>query len=114
VLAATPRPGYNPPNMASQVLPGMKGRLWIDQKTFQWVKVTAQVIQPVTIDGFLAKVEPGTEFELEKAPIPGGTWQASHFSMKSEAKVLMMFSHDSSEDDTFSDYKPNNQAARQP
>src|SRR5689334_9993821 len=60
LLKATPRAGYKPPNMEAQVLTGMEGEMWIDQKTFQWVKVTAKVIRPVSIEGFLASVEPGT------------------------------------------------------
>lgn len=107
VLRATPRPGYKPPNMSSQVLPGMTGELWVDQRTFQWVKVTAQVIHPVSIEGFLAQVEPGTRFEFEKGPVEDGRiWLATHFAMRSNAKVLYMFSHNSQEDDTFWDYQP--------
>jgi hypothetical protein len=104
-LKATPRHGYNPPNMHARVLTGMQGQLWIDQKTYQWVKVTAQVIHPVSIEGFLARVEPGTRFELEMAPVEGGTWQSTHFSMRSEAKVLGVFSHNSHEDSTYFDYQ---------
>ncbi len=104
-LRATPRAGYQPPNMDCQVLPGMQGELWIDQKTFQWVKVTAQVIRPVSIEGFLAQVEPGTRFELDKAPVEGGDiWQPSHFSMNSHSKVLFLVNRSSSADQTFSDY----------
>jgi hypothetical protein len=107
VLKATPRPGYKPPNMDSEVLPGMQGELWIDQESFQWVKVTAQVIRPVSIAGFLARVEPGTRFELEKAPVGDGSiWFASHFVEKANAKVLGFFNHNSYEDDTFWDYQP--------
>lgn len=113
-LKATPRPGYNPPNMDTEVLPGMQGELWIDQNTFQWVKVTAEVIHPVSIEGFLAQVEPGTRFELEKSPVQGGTWQASHFSMQSHAKVLFLFNRSSSEDNTFFDYRPVPKAAAAP
>ena len=54
VLKATPRPGYEPPNIESKVLTGMEGKLWIDEKTFQWVKVEATVVRPVSIEGFLA------------------------------------------------------------
>ena len=104
-LKATPKPGYNPPNMHAQVLTGMQGELWIDQKTYQWVKVTAQVIHPVSIAGFLAQVEPGTRFELEKSPVEGDIWQISHFSMKSQAKVLFVFSHNSQQDSTYFDYQ---------
>jgi hypothetical protein len=91
--------------MHAQVLPGMQGQLWIDQKTYQWVKVTAEVIHPVSIEGFLAQVEPGTRFELEKSPVDGGTWQITHFAMKSEAKVLFLFSHNSQENSTYFDYQ---------
>lgn len=104
-LKATPRPGYRPPNMQCQVLPGMQGELWIDQKTYNWVRVTAEVLHPVSIEGFLAQVEPGTRFELENSPVENGIWQATHFSMRSNARVLYMFSHNSQEDDIYFDYQ---------
>jgi hypothetical protein len=104
VLRATPRRGYNPPNLETQVLTGMQGELWIDTKSYQWVKVTAEVIRPVSIIGFLAQVEPGTKFELEKMPVGDGIWMPMRFSMRSHAKVLYMFNRASQEDDTFSNY----------
>lgn len=104
-LKAAPKPGYRPPSMETQVLTGMQGELWIDTKSFQWVRVKAQVIHPVSIAGFLAQVEPGTEFELEKAPVASDVWLASHFSMKADAKVMFLFDHNSQEDDTFWDYR---------
>jgi hypothetical protein len=107
VLKATPRPGYKAPSMETQVLTGMHGELWIEEKTFHWVKVTAQVIRPVSIEGFLAEVEPGTQFLLENGPVgDGSTWQASHFSMKSNARVLHFFPRESAEDETYSNYQP--------
>ena len=105
VLKATPRPGYNPPNMQAQVLKGMQGKMWIDTQTFQWVKVQAKVIEPVAIQGFLATVEPGTHFELEKAPVGDGVWEPVHFSMKSQAKVLFLFHHRSQENDVYFGYR---------
>jgi len=104
-LKATPCKDYHPPNMETQVLTGMRGQLWIDQKTFQWVKVVAEVVHPVSIGGLLARVEPGTRFELENAPVPDGVWFASHFSMKSDAKVLHVFNHSSQDDETYFDYQ---------
>ena len=104
VLKATPRPGYEPPNIESKVLIGMEGKLWIDEKTFQWVKVEATVIRPVSIEGFLAEVEPGTHFELEKAPVTDSIWLPTHFAMKSQAKVLFLFTRKSQADETYSGY----------
>ena len=90
VLKATPRADYRPPNMESQALRGMQGKLWIDKQTFQWVKVEAQVIRPVSIEGFLAEVEPGTRFELEKMPVGDGVWLPKHFAMQSRARALFL------------------------
>jgi len=105
LLKATPRQGYNPPNLQTRVLTGMEGQLWIDKDTYQWVKVTAKVIRPVSIEGFLAQVEPGTRFELEKMPVGNGIWQPKHFSMKALAKVLFFFNRNSQEDEIFFDYR---------
>jgi hypothetical protein len=104
VLRATPRKDYRPPNRDSQVLPGMEGRLWIDKATFQWVRVEAHVTHPVRIEGFLAEVEPGTQFQLEKIPVSQDIWLSSHFVMKSDAKVMLLFRHRSQEDDSFFNY----------
>lgn len=109
VLDATPRPGYQPTDARTQVLTGMRGKLWIDTKTFQWVKVEARVIHPVSIDGFLARVEPGTRFELEKTPVDQGVWLPKHFSLRSRAQVLFVFGHSQSDDDTYLGYHPQKQ-----
>ena len=105
VMVATPRAGYQPPNMETKVLTGMQGELWIDKKTFQWVKVQAEVIHPVSIVGFLARVEPGTRFELEKRPVADGVWLAKHFSMKAHAKILNVFNHKEHADETYYQYQ---------
>ncbi|HVN08859.1 MAG TPA: hypothetical protein VMV61_07805 [Patescibacteria group bacterium] len=105
VLKATPRPGYQPPNMDTKVLTGMEGTLWIDAATYQWVKVEARVIHPVTIAGFLARVEPGTQFVLEKAPVAEGIWLPSHFTVQSKARVLFFFTHRTQKDETYFDYQ---------
>ncbi|MFZ3214194.1 MAG: hypothetical protein WA188_22030 [Terriglobales bacterium] len=105
VLKATPRPGYVPPNRETRVLTGMEGKLWIDKQTYQWVKVEAQVVHPVSIEGFLARVEPGTRFELEKMPVSDGVWLPRHFAMQAHAKVLGLFSHNQQEEDTYWGYQ---------
>jgi hypothetical protein len=104
-LKATPRAGYRPPNLETQVLKGMEGELWIDQASYRWVKVTAKVIHPVSIAGFLATVQPGTQFEVEKSPVSDGIWQVTRFTMQSRARVLGIFSHNGAEADTFYDFE---------
>jgi hypothetical protein len=105
VLKAVPLPDYHPPNRDAEVLKGMQGTLWIDKKTYQWVKVQARVTRPVSIEGFVAKVEPGTRFELDKMPVEDDVWLPERFVMKARAKVFFLFNHNNGEDDTYYDYR---------
>ena len=114
VLKATPRAGYAPPDLETEVLKGMRGTLWIDMDTYQWVKVEAHVVRPVSIAGFLARVEPGTEFELDKGPVASGIWLPRKFVMKSRAKVLFVFSRNSNVDETYFGYHLSNSLLKEP
>jgi hypothetical protein len=107
VFEAVPRAGYVPKSMQMQVLPGMKGKLWIDHTSFRWVKVQAEVVKPVSIAGFLARVEPGTRFELQERPINPSIWLAHVFTMQSRAKILFLISKSSEANETYFNYKPN-------
>jgi hypothetical protein len=84
VLDAASTPGYKPKNREAKILTGMVGKLWIDKETYQWLKVAAQVIKPVSFLGFIAKVGPGTSFVLEQEAVSGNLLP-KHFSMKVKA-----------------------------
>jgi len=101
---ATGKRGYRPPSLSAEVLTGMEGTLWIDQQTCQWVKVEAHVVRPVSIEGFLARVTPGTRFELEYTPVTRAVWLPSHFAMHSRSRVLLVLPHATQADETYSDY----------
>ncbi|HVJ07241.1 MAG TPA: hypothetical protein VM554_02570 [Acidisarcina sp.] len=107
VLKGKPRRGYHPPNKLAKALTGMQGTLWIDAADFHWVKGEVEVVHPVWIGGLIARVDPGTRFELAQDPIADGVWMPSHFSMETRATVLLLFSRSQREDSTyFSYHKP--------
>jgi hypothetical protein len=104
VLDATPNPDYEPPVAKARVLTGMKGRLWIEKGSYHWAKVHAQVFEPVQFGLFVAKVRPGTQFELVQSPIADGAWLPSHFSESVNATVLGIYSIRNRSDEYYSDY----------
>jgi len=106
VLDAEPKPGYQPKSRETKVLTGMKGRLWVDKSQYQWVRVEAEVMRPVNMYGFFAKVGPGTHFALEQAPVAGNLWLPTHFSVKVKASALGFINENSTDDETYRDYKP--------
>jgi hypothetical protein len=104
VLKGTPRADYRPPNNQAKALTGMQGTLWIDAVNFHWVKAEAEVVRPIWMYGFIARIEPGTRFEFEQEPISTGLWMPSHFSMQANAKVFLLFPHYEQDDVTYFNY----------
>ena len=113
VLDATPKSGYEPTSRETKVLKGMRGRMWIDEASGQWVKVQAEVVQPVSFYGFFAKVRPGTRFVLEQEPVTAHLWLPKHFSTHVSASALGFFNEDSVDDETYSKYEPMSQTLSQ-
>jgi hypothetical protein len=109
VFDATPKPGWVPPNRDTKVLTGMRGKLWVDKSEFQWVKVEAEVMRPVSFYA-VATVGPGTRFALEQEPVGDGIWLPRHFSVKVFSTILF-FSHNSLDDETYWDYRLASQTA---
>ena len=90
----------------TKVLTGMRGKLWVDKKNYQWVKVEAEVFKPVSFGLFIAKVKPGTRFTLEQSPVSGNVWMPHHFRVDLSTSILG-YSRNSVDDETYRDYRPN-------
>jgi hypothetical protein len=106
VFDAQPKPGYQPKTRETKVLSGMKGKLWIDKSQDQWVRVEAEVMRPVSLYGVFARVGPGTHFFLEQAPVAGNLWLPTRFSVSVRASALGFINEDSTDDETYRQYKP--------
>jgi len=104
VVEALPRPDFHATDRDSTVLTAMRGTLYIDTQTDQWVKAEAEVAHPVSIVGFIAKVEPGTRFVLEKMPMKDNVWLPRHFTMTAKADILSLIPHRKHEDVTYFNY----------
>ncbi|MBV8865697.1 MAG: hypothetical protein JO210_09920 [Acidobacteriaceae bacterium] len=103
-LLATPDPDYHPPVEKARVLTGMRGQMWIDEQQYHWVKVKAEVIEPVSFGFFIARVKPGTEFDLLQAPV-GDFWLPKRFAQKVNASVLGIYGYRAQQETYYSDYK---------
>lgn len=106
LLNASPKAGYQPKSRETKVLAGMRGRLWVDKASGHWVRVQAEVFQSVSLYGFFAKVQPGTRFLLEQEPVTGSLWLPKHLSMHVNASAFGLVHEDSTDDETYSNYKP--------
>ena len=79
VIDFAPDPRFKPPNMVSDILTGVAGRLWIDRKSKVVTRIEGRVLKPVDFGwGVLARIFPGGTVEFEQANAGGDRWAYAH------------------------------------
>ncbi len=90
VIDAEPRPGYKGRAKRANLLSKFRGRLWIDQQDYQWVRVEAETIAPVSFGWVLARLDPGARMVFEQRRVHGEVWLPSHARMQLAARLALV------------------------
>ncbi|QOY85467.1 hypothetical protein [Paludibaculum fermentans] len=74
IIDAQPRPGFKGKAKRWELLTKFKGRIWVDQAEYQWVRVEAETIAPVSFGWVLARLDPGAKLTFRQARINAEVW----------------------------------------
>jgi hypothetical protein len=105
VLEATPRQGFHPTQPHADILPKIKGKLWIDQQDYSWVKAEAEAIDTISFGLFLARVHKGSHFSFEQTRLNDEVWLMRRFYLNASARLVLFKNEGIEQEDTFSNYK---------
>jgi hypothetical protein len=105
MLEATPHPGYHASGKYGKLFAKVKGKLWVDQQDFGWVKVDGEVTQSFSMGLFLARVQRGSHIVLEQTRLADAVWVPKRLEVKASARILFLKSLDLDRILTYSDYR---------
>jgi len=105
VLQATPRPDYQPHGKYGKIFSRVEGKLWIDKQDLGWIKVDGQVIQPISMGLFLARVLPGSHIVMAQTRVAEGIWVPERIEVRASAKIFFVKSLVIDKTLTYSDYR---------
>ncbi len=105
VIEATPRKDFKPTQPHADVLKKVKGKMWIDKKEYNWVRVEAETLDTISFGLFLARIHAGSRFELQKAHLNNEVWLMRRFYLNGSARLLLVKNEAVEQEDTFSNYK---------
>lgn len=106
VISATPKPGYQARTKYGKIFAEMRGKLWVDQQDFGWVKADVTVTEPFSMGYFLARVQPGSRILLDQTRVGDGLWMPVKVAVEADAKVLFLITYKMNETITYADYRP--------
>ena len=91
VIDYAPNPRWSPPNTTAEALTGLRGRMWIDPRTHQLLRMEGEVFQGVNFGwGMLAHIYPGGRLALDQVDIGGDRWIFSRFIEDVKVRALML------------------------
>ncbi|HET8891924.1 MAG TPA: hypothetical protein VFQ41_23700 [Candidatus Angelobacter sp.] len=105
VIEATPRKDFKPTQPHADILKKIKGKMWIEKKDYNWVKVEAEAIDTISFGLFLFRIHPGSRFLLENAHINNEFWGLHRLIINGSARIALLKNEIAEQEDEFSNYK---------
>jgi hypothetical protein len=105
VIEATPRKDFKPTQPHADILKKVKGRMWIEKKDYNWVKIEAEAFDTISFGLFLFRIHPGSRFVLETAHINNELWAMKRLYINGSARIAVFKNEIAEQEDVFSNYK---------
>ena len=105
VIEATPRKDFKPTQPHADILKKIKGKMWIEKKDYNWVKVEAEATDTISFGLFLFRIHPGSRFSLENAHINNEFWGLHRLIINGSARIALLKNEIAEQEDDFSNYK---------
>ena len=90
VISGTPRAGYQPHSRDAKALTKVRGKLWVDKATYQWVRVEAETTGTISFGLFLAWLNPGARLVFEQVRVNDEVWLPRRVYVKGSGRVGLL------------------------
>lgn len=90
VIEALPKPGFKPKVPRAGMLSKFKGKLWISQADYRWVKLEAEAVDTVSWGLFLARLSKGSRVAIAQTRVNNEVWMPKSVNVKLDARLALL------------------------
>jgi len=105
VIEGTPTPDFQPTQKHADILKKIKGRIWVEKKEYNWVKVAAEATDTISFGMFLFRIHPGSHFMLEKTLVNNEVWLLRRLDINGGARIALLKNENIEQEDVTSSFK---------
>jgi hypothetical protein len=87
-VAGDPRPGFQPKSREGKILNKIRGHIWIEKQSNEWLKFDVVTLDKITFGGFLAAVQPGATMMARQMRVNDELWHPEWFRVTLNARAL--------------------------
>ena len=104
IIAAQPKPRYKPKLKRAEILAHLRGKIWVDQTDYQWVKAEVAVVDPISFGLGLVKLAAGAVLNFDQVRVNDEVWLPAHISVRADASLVYLRKLREELDITYRDY----------
>jgi hypothetical protein len=105
IIQADPKPGYRPKDSKAKLLTKVRGKIWIDEGEYHWVKMEAQVLDPISFGLGLFRIGQGGILRFEQKRVNDEVWLPTHIFIRGDARLAYVKKMHAEIEVTYSDYR---------
>ena len=90
VIEAQPKPGYRAAHSQANDFAKVRATIWIEQATYHWVKVDADVLNTISVDLGLLRIAPGSSLHFEQTRVNDEIWLPSRMLVRFQARLALI------------------------
>jgi hypothetical protein len=87
-IEGKPKPGWKGKGRRASQMRSLEGRLWVDQQTFEWVRMELDSLDTISFGWFLFRLQQGAKIRIEQAYINNEVWLPTQVEIRADARVL--------------------------
>lgn len=105
VIEGTPRADFHPTQPHADMLKKIKGKVWIEKKNYNWVKVEAEATDTISFGLFLFRIHPGSRFAFQQTYVNNEVWIMKRLDIHGGARVALFKNENIDQEDVLSNFK---------
>jgi hypothetical protein len=90
VIEAQPKPGYRAVHSQAKNFAKVRAKIWIEQATYHWVRLDAEVLDTISAGFGLLRVAPGGTLHFEQIRVNDEIWLPSSILVRFEARLALV------------------------
>ena len=105
VIAGTPKAGYQARGRDAKALLKIRGKLWVDRSTYQWVRLEAETTDTISFGLFLARLSPGAKLVFEQTPATDDLWLPKRLYVQGAGRLGLIKKISMDQEITWTNYR---------
>ena len=90
VIEAQPKPGYRAVHSQAKNFAKVRAKIWIEQATYHWVRLDAEVLDTISASFGLLRIAPGGTLHFEQTRVNDEIWLPSSILVRFEARLALV------------------------